>query len=83
MQVRRSGLGGIKDRLVNGHQFNNEKRHKCWPKQMNIEGIQHLIIQWYVTHGENFTDSPCYIEHCLLHEYFKFYGRLPRWNKKF
>lgn len=66
IHIRSSGGGGIKGRIVNGHHFNNEKRFRCWPKQMKNEGIDILEIQWYVTHYPDFIESPCFVEHYLL-----------------
>lgn len=82
MRVRKSGGGGLKGRIVMGHQF-KDVRLISWPQQMKIEGIKELEIIWVVTHNLDYVDSPCYIEHCLLHEYFTIHGRLPKWNKKF
>jgi hypothetical protein len=83
IHVRTSGLGGIKDRVVNGHHFNKEKRNISWPRQMIAEKIEMLEIHWYVTHNADLIHSPCYVEHCLLHAYLNAEKRLPRWNKKF
>ena len=33
MFIRKAGLGGLKDRLVNGHQFGKIPRRISWPNQ--------------------------------------------------
>lgn len=84
MFIRKAGLGGIKDRLVNGKQkqFGNMARKKSWPLQIKKEKIEALDIYWYVTHNETYTDCPHDIEQMLLEKYFEIYGCRPKWNKK-
>lgn len=41
--IRHAGLGGIKDRIVNGKQFGNRRRIS-WPVQMTREKIEALVI---------------------------------------
>src|SRR5450432_1268506 len=36
--IRKAGIGGLKDRLVNGKQF-DEPRRNSWKRQMLLEGI--------------------------------------------
>jgi hypothetical protein len=79
--IRKAGLGGIKDRLVNGKQF-GEARRNSWKIQMLKENIEVLDIYWYITHNEKFSDCPKIIENKLLKKYFDIYGRLPKWNNK-
>jgi hypothetical protein len=55
MFVRKAGLGGIKDRIVNGHQFGKIQRRVSWPIQMGREGID---AYWYATHNEIVMDCP-------------------------
>lgn len=74
---RKSGLGGIKDRLVNGHQFGNEPRKRIWPKIMRELGITKLSISWYDTE----EDDPEEVEKKLLKEVKSTFGVLPPWNK--
>ena len=86
LHTRISGGGGIKDRIINGHQFGNSKEHKrylSWPKQMGIDKIDCLEIHWFITYNCDFKDSPSYVEHLLLHEYYTEYKKLPKWTKKF
>ena len=56
--IRKAGLGGIKDRIVNGHQFGKIPRRISWPTQMQLEGIDALDIYWYVTHDKRCDDCP-------------------------
>lgn len=82
--IRKTGGGGIRGRIVNGHQFNKEKRRLSWPKQMKLENISELEIHWYVTYvNDEVKDSPCYVEYCLLQGYFNLHYKLPKWNLKF
>jgi hypothetical protein len=78
--IRKTGLGGIKDRIVNGHQFGKTPRRISWPKQ--IENIEALDVYWYATHSDKFIDCPRIIESKLLQKHLTIYGRLPRWNKE-
>jgi hypothetical protein len=80
--IRKAGLGGIKDRLVNGKQFGDPRRNS-WRTQMLKEKIEALDIYWYVTHSDNFVDCPRILENKLLQKHFDIYGRLPRWNNEF
>lgn len=82
MFVRKAGLGGIKDRLVNGHQFGKRARKHTWPLQMLMEQIDALDIYWYVTHGEKYMDCPEKVEKKLLEEHLDICGHLPKWNRK-
>lgn len=82
LKVRIAGLGGIKDRLVNGKQFGN-RRSVTFPIKMLTENIDALDIYWYVTYDENHKDFPGEIETMLLKRFHELYGRLPEWNKEF
>jgi len=82
MFVRKTGLGGIKDRLINGYQFGKIPRRKSWPIQMLSESIEALDIYWYITHNSDCLDCPRVLEKALLKKYENIYGRLPRWNKE-
>lgn len=79
--IRKAGLGGMKDRIVNGHQFGKIPRRISWAKQMIEEKIEALDVYWYVTHDSNFIDNPREIENKLLRKHSSIYGRLPNWNK--
>ena len=73
---RKAGLGGMKDRLVNGHQFGKEPRKRSWPRVMGELGLNELDVFWYDT-GE---DDPVQVEHDVLAEVKEEYGQLPPWN---
>lgn len=79
--IRKAGLGGLKDRLVNGKQF-GEPRRNSWKAQMLKEKIEALDIYWYVTHCDDFVDCPMVVESKLLQNYFNIYRQLPKWNKE-
>lgn len=79
--IRKAGLGGLKDRLVNGKQF-GEPRRNSWKSQMATEKIEALDIYWYVTHNNKFVDCPRILENKLLQKHFDIYGKLPRWNNE-
>jgi hypothetical protein len=80
--IRKAGLGGMKDRIVNGHQFGKAPRRIFWPKQMEIENIEALDVYWYVTHNDSFCDCPRVLENKLLNIHLQIYGSLPRWNNE-
>ena len=82
MFIRKAGLGGIKDRIVNGHQFGKVPRRISWIKQIEKEGIEALDIYWYVTHCNEYSDCPRTLENKLLQKHLTLYGRLPKWNKE-
>jgi hypothetical protein len=80
--IRKAGLGGLKDRLVNGKQFGSPRRNS-WKAQMLAEKIEAIDVYWYVTHNDKFVDCPRVLENKLLQKYFDIYGQLPRWNNEF
>lgn len=80
--IRKAGLGGIKDRLVNGHQFGKTPRRISWPNRMKKENIATLDIYWYATHNEKFIDCPRILENTLLKKHLEIFGCLPKWNKE-
>ncbi len=79
--IRKAGLGGLKDRLVNGKQF-GEPRRNSWKTKMTEEKIEALDIYWYVTHNDSFVDCPRILENKLLQRYLDVIGQLPRWNNE-
>ncbi|GGE70917.1 hypothetical protein EV200_11256 [Pedobacter psychrotolerans] len=83
MFIRKTGLGGIKDRIVNGHQFGKIARRKSWPIQMLSEGIEALDVYWYATHDINLNDCPRLLENKLLKRHTEIFGQLPKWNREF
>ena len=82
MFIRKAGLGGIKDRIVNGHQFGKIPRRISWINQIVKEKIEALDIYWYATHNHNYSDCPRVLENKLLQKHLDIYGRLPRWNNE-
>ena len=76
IEHRKAGLGGKKDRLMNGHQFGKIARKRSWPMIMEKQGIAELDVYWYDT-GH---DDPVVVEHALLAEFQDNYGQLPPWN---
>ncbi|HEY8688724.1 MAG TPA: hypothetical protein VIM07_05770 [Chitinophagaceae bacterium] len=82
MFIRKAGLGGIKDRIVNGHQFGKIPRRISWINQMDKERIEALDIHWYATHNEVYSDCPRILENKLLQKHLQIYGRLPKWNNE-
>lgn len=78
IKLRKSGLGGMKDRLVNGQQFGKMARRRSWPMIMEKQGISELEIYWYDTG----TDDPDDIEGKLLKEVLDAFGNLPPWNSQ-
>jgi len=81
MFIRKAGLGGIRDRIVNGHHFGKIPRRKSWIAQIEKEKIEALDIYWYSTHNQKYSDCPRILENKLLQKHLDIYGRLPKWNK--
>lgn len=81
MFIRKSGLGGLKDRIVNGKQF-GERRSVSWPRRMQKDRINKLIIHWYVTHNEETFYCPKKLEKKLLVKHRNLKGERPKWNKQ-
>jgi hypothetical protein len=75
--------GGLKGRLINGHQFGKVPRKKSWPLQMARENIESLDVFWYVTHTEQYKDCPRELENKLLKEFYYTFNNLPSWNNEF
>lgn len=81
LKTRKAGLGGLKDRLVNGKQF-GDRRTITFPLIMEHQKIEALDIYWYVTYDENVKDFPSDIENLLISKFYSIFERLPEWNKK-
>ncbi|MCF8379324.1 MAG: hypothetical protein K9H49_07090 [Bacteroidales bacterium] len=79
--IRKAGIGGLKDRLINGKQF-GEPRRNSWKVKMLTEKIEALDVYWYATHNDRFVDCPRILENKLLQIHSDIYGRLPRWNNE-
>jgi hypothetical protein len=84
LKHRTSGLGGLKDRIVNGHHlYPKMPRKRAWPQRMQAEGISELLVLWWVTYDDvSFLDFPRVIEEKILRNILNTKGSLPRWNKK-
>ena len=80
MFIRKTGLGGIKDRIVNGHHFSKEPGRISWKEQMRNENIEGLDVYWFATHGSTYCDCPRLLKLDLLRKHVDIYGQLPRWN---
>lgn len=81
LKVRKSGLGGMKDRIVNGHQFGKVSRKRSWVKQMQIEKVNALKVLWWVTYDNDAKDFPTDVERKLINKFKEIYNCLPRWNR--
>ena len=76
--------GGIRRRIVYGHQFNKQKRFISWRNKMIEDGIDELKVSWWITYDDqNIKHIPKYTEALLLQKFYKDYGRLPLWNKEY
>jgi len=83
LKTRQTGMGGMKDRIVNGYhpKFGKIKRHKVFPTQMRKELIPELKFYWWVTYdGEN-VDFPTDTETLLRDKYQTKFNKLPDWHK--
>ena len=82
IKVRKSGLGGMKDRIVNGYhpKFGKIKRKTAFPRQMRKEGISQLEVFWWVTFSDLHQDFPTDVEGELMSEYRECFGKEPPWH---
>lgn len=82
-QIRKTGLGGMKDRIVNGYhpKFGKVKRCKSFPDQMVIQNIDLLKIYWWVTFDDNEGKLPNNVESQLLNKYALTHNGFPDWHK--
>ena len=83
IHTRTTGQGGIYGRIVYGHQFGKVHRWKSLPLKMKQDNINELMISWFVTYDESIKHSPCFVESCLIQDYYNNKGVLPKWNNKF
>ncbi|WP_167618038.1 hypothetical protein [Maribellus sediminis] len=83
LKTRKSGLGGMKDRLVNGYhpKFGKVKRKIAWPNNMKKQGISKIVVYWWVTFDNQHSDFPTDMEKKLTNDYFLKFGCLPEWHK--
>ena len=82
IKTRKSGLGGMKDRLVNGYhpKFGKIKRQYSFPAQMKKENIPEIKIYWWITYDDKNTDFPTEVETILKRKYLLEFGKLPEWH---
>lgn len=83
LKTRKAGLGGLKDRIINGKQFGKIPRRISWNTQMKKQAIEKLVIRWWVTFDDKNRHIPAYVEAVLIQEYFDINGMLPVWNNEF
>lgn len=80
IQHRKSGKGGIFDRIVNGKHSDGVKRNKAWKNIMIENSSDKLEIHWYETFNEETKDIPAFVEATLIQDFFNLHDRLPIWN---
>ena len=82
VKVRQSGLGGMRDRIVNGYhpRFGKTPRKKSFPAEMKRAGIDEIAICWWVTCCAESGNPPTDVERWLADAYRERYGRLPPWH---
>lgn len=75
-------IGGINDTIVNGKQFEVERR-KSWKSIVEYNKIEALDVYWYETFDQENFDIPNTIKGLMLQKFFDIYGTLPKWNKDY
>jgi hypothetical protein len=75
--------GGLKDKIVEGHQFAKTGRKYSWPAQMKIDDITILEVIWYETFNADSKEIPTAVEGQILQNFLNENGRLPKWNIAF
>ena len=75
--------GGLKEKIVEGHQFAKTGRKYSWPAQMKIEDINTLEVVWYETFNDQNKGIPTFVEGQVLQNFLYENGRLPKWNVAF
>ncbi|WP_367752975.1 hypothetical protein [Flavobacterium sp. WC2430] len=75
--------GGLKEKIVEGHQFAKTGRKYSWPTQMVKEDISTLEVVWYETFNEKSKGIPTSVEGQVLQNFLDENGRLPKWNVAF
>lgn len=71
---------GLRGRFLKGKQFGDFRRNSL-PKQMRLEGINSLKINWYGTYHTECFDLPRVLEINLLNAFLRENNKLPKWNK--
>jgi hypothetical protein len=75
--------GGLKEKIVEGHQFAKTGRKYSWPAQMAKEDISTLEVVWYETFNDKSKGIPTFVEGQVLQNFLDENGRLPKWNIAF
>lgn len=75
--------GGLREKIIDGHQFAKTARKYSWPAQMKKEDIATLEVAWYETFNDKIKSIPTFVEGQVLQEFFTENGKLPRWNVAF
>ena len=75
--------GGLKDKIVEGHQFAKTGRKYSWPAQMKLESIDALEVVWYETFNVDVKAIPTAVEAQVLQSFLDENAKLPRWNVAF
>jgi hypothetical protein len=75
--------GGLKEKIVEGHQFAKTGRKYSWPAQMAKEDISTLEVVWYETFNDKTKGIPTSVEGQVLQNFMDENGRLPKWNVAF
>ncbi|SDW50748.1 hypothetical protein [Flavobacterium degerlachei] len=75
--------GGLKEKIVEGHQFAKTGRKYSWPAQMTKEDISTLEVVWYETFNDDTKGIPTSVEGQVLQNFMDENGRLPKWNVAF
>lgn len=83
IKTRKSGIGGMKDRIVNGYhpKFERRPRKKTWPENMILGGISKIKVYWWVTYDDQHSDFPTDVERMLSEKYKNEFQRMPLWHK--
>jgi hypothetical protein len=75
--------GGLKEKIVEGHQFAKTGRKYSWPAQMKKEDISLLEVVWYETFNDKTKGIPTAVEGQVLQNFLDENGKLPKWNVAF
>jgi hypothetical protein len=75
--------GGLKEKIVEGHQFAKTGRKYSWPAQMKVENISALEVVWYETFNDTTKGIPTFVEGQVLQNFLDENGTLPKWNVAF
>ena len=77
-KIRVADGGGLWARIIRG-KLRDEQRIN---QRLVSDGIDSVLIKWFVTYNETFQDKPEDVRDILKTEYVKLKGELPVWNKR-